>query len=278
MKAQPIETVASGYGLVEGPTVDDQDNLFFVDSLGAAVYKRSPDGEIETLADNHPGAGGLSLHADGGFVVSGANVVHVKNGEERVLLEVEGARINDFGTDDSGRLYAGAVRWDAWAGQSPTPGELWRVNQDGPPEELYGDVILANGLGFSPDGSRLYHNDFSSGTVILHDVDGGGSISNRRVFTKIDRGMPDGMAIDEEGAVWVALFNGGAVARYLPDGSLDDYLEVPAAMVTNLCFGGADRRDVYIVTADNKEDPGRNGTIFKTRVEVPGHQVTPASV
>jgi sugar lactone lactonase YvrE len=278
VKSQPLETIASGYGLVEGPTVDDQDNLFFIDSLGSAVYKRSPDGEMETLADNRPGAGGLCLHTDGGFVASGANVVHVKNGEERVLLEVEGARINDFGTDSSGRIYAGAVRWDAWAGQSPTPGELWRVNHDGPPEELYGDVILANGLGFSPDGSRLYHCDFSAGTVILHDVDEDGSISNWRVFAKIDRGMPDGMAIDEEGAVWVALFNGGAVARFHSDGSLDDYLEVPAQMVTNLCFGGEDRRDVYVVTADNTEDPSRNGSIFKTRVEVPGHPVTAASV
>ena len=179
-----LETIAWGYGLVEGPTVDDQDNLFFTDSLGSGVYKRTPDGEIETLMDDRPGTGGLCLHADGGFVVSGATVVHVKDGERRELLEVDGARINDFGTDAEGRIYAGSVRWNAWAGQSPTPGELWRINRDSPPEELYGDVLLANGVGFSPDGRRLYHCDFSSGTVILRS---GGS--SRRVSWTSSRSL-----------------------------------------------------------------------------------------
>ena len=75
---------------------------------------------------------------------------------------------------------------------------------------------------------------------------------------------------DEEGAVWVALYGGGRVARYLPDGTLDRMLEVPARRVASLCFGGADRRDLYVATGDNANDRSLRGSIFKTRVDVAG--------
>ena len=70
--------------------------------------------------------------------------------------------------------------------------------------------------------------------------------------------------------IWVAIYNGGCAARYTPDGKLDRKIDVPAKAVTSLCFGGPDRRDLYVVTADNTEDPERKGTIFRTRIDVPG--------
>ncbi len=83
-------------------------------------------------------------------------------------------------------------------------------------------------------------------------------------------GGPDGLAVDAEGGIWVALYQAGAVQRYLPNGRPDARIDVPARAVTSLCFGGADLRDLYVVSADNAVDPQRGGSIFRTRSDVAG--------
>jgi sugar lactone lactonase YvrE len=83
-------------------------------------------------------------------------------------------------------------------------------------------------------------------------------------------GGPDGLAVDAEGGIWVALYQAGALQRYLPGGKADARITVPARAVTSLCFGGADLRDLYVVTADNAEDPARGGTVFRTRSDFAG--------
>jgi len=273
-----FETLAYGYGLVEGPRVDEEDNLYYADSFGGGVYRRAADGRIETLASGRPGIGGLALHADGGVVVSGAELVYIKDGQTRVLLKADGARFNDLEPNAGGAVYAGAVRWNPWAGESPEPGELWKVSPGGESQVVYKDVLVGNGLGFSPDGAVMYHSDSAAQTIIVHDIEQDGSLANRRNLAPIDGGFPDGLAVDEGGGIWVALFQGGAVIRFLPDGSLDRTLRVPATMVTSLFFGGPDRRDLYITTADNTEDPEKAGCVFRTRSEVPGVAVPRARV
>ncbi|MGH7856883.1 MAG: SMP-30/gluconolactonase/LRE family protein, partial [Candidatus Binatia bacterium] len=110
-----MEELTSGYGLVEAPRVDASDNLYFSDVLGGGVYRRSPDGTIDTVVPKRRGVGGLLLHADGGVVVSGRNVAHVRNGETRVLLEVNGVLgFNDMTSDAEGRVYAGSLRSSAF--------------------------------------------------------------------------------------------------------------------------------------------------------------------
>ena len=111
-----------------------------------------------------------------------------------------------------------------------------------------------------------------------HDYDDG-TVSNRRLFVRGGEFMPDGLAIDEAGNVWVADVSGsGALRGFAPDGGEVGRVEVPAKMVTSVCFGGADRRDLYIVTGDNTADPDRRGTIFRTRAEVAGCAVALARV
>ena len=139
-------------------------------------------------------------------------------------------------------------------------------------------MALTNGIGLSPDGRRLYHSDSTRNQVIVHDVAGDGSCANRRVFAAAPRGSPDGLAVDEDGCVWIAAYGGGCVTRFAPDGRLDRHLEVPAKVVTSLCFGGPERRDLYVVTADNTDDPTLGGTVFRTRVAVPGLSVSLARV
>jgi gluconolactonase len=276
-----LETLAHGYGLVEGPRVDAAGNLYFSDVPNGGVYRRAPDGTITTAVPKRRGVGGIALHADGGIIVSGRDISHVRNGETRILLAPEGVPgFNDIFTDSAGRLLAGSLRFSTFDTTGPRPpGELWRLDADGTSTVLYGDVGLTNGIGFSPDGRRLYHSDSAARHIILHDVAEDGSVSNRRVLATLDNGVPDGLAVDEDGCVWVAVARGGScVLRYRPDGKLDQTLPVPAGSVTSLCFGGDDRRDLYIVTADNTDEPERKGTIFRTRAPAAGVAVPLARV
>ncbi len=224
-----LETLASGYGLLEGPRVDTAGNLFFSDVTNGGVYRRAPDGTISTVVPRRRGVGGIALHADGGVVISGKDVCHVTDGTTRVLFHGEGKVV-----------------------------------------QLYGEVGLTNGIGFSPDGRLLYHADSAAQHIIVHDVAPDGACSNRRSIATISVGGPDGLTVDEAGALWVAIYNGSCAARYTADGKLDRKIDVPAKAVTSLCFGGSDRRDLYIVTADNTDAPERKGTIFRTRVDVAG--------
>ena len=276
-----LRRIASGYGLLEGPRVDAQGNLHFADVTNGGVYRRAADGSVTTVVAKRRGVGGIALHADGGLVISGRDVCHVRDGTTRILFErpdgVGG--FNDLFTDAEGRVYAGALRSNPFgedAGRSA--GELYRIEGENMAVELYGDVRLSNGIGFSPDGRILYHSDTAAGHIIAHDVAEDGAVSGRRVFTRVAPGAPDGLAVDEAGAVWVACYGGGCVARYAPGGRLDRRLEVPARGVASLCFGGSDRRDLYVVTADSTDDANLAGSILATRVEVPGLPVPPARI
>jgi sugar lactone lactonase YvrE len=158
-----------------------------------------------------------------------------------------------------------------------TAGECWLIDADGTATELYDDVALTNGIGLSPDGTLLYHADTTRG-IWAHQYDDG-VVSDRRLFVHRDDLSPDGLAVDESGTVWVADVSGsGAVRGFASDGSEVTRVEVPARMVTSLCFGGPDRRDLYIVTGDNTVDPERRGSIYQTRAEVPGCPVALATV
>jgi D-xylonolactonase len=267
-----IETLAWGYGLVEGPRVDAENRLYFSDAKQGGVYRRDPDGTIETVVPKRRGVGGIALHADGGIVVSGRNICHVKDGETRIVFDVEDAPgFNDLFTDAEGRVLVGSQRFSPFEQiVDPKAGELYRISGEGKAEMLYDDVGLTNGIGFSPDGRRLYHSDSIRNQILLHDVAEDGSVSNRRVFAQLADGHPDGLAVDESGCVWAAAYWGGCVTRLTPEGEVDLNLAVPAKTVASVCFGGPDRRDLYVVTSDNGDDPSRGGTIFRTRSEVPG--------
>jgi gluconolactonase len=266
-----IETLATGYGLIEGPRADPEGGLYFSDVTNGGVYRRAPDGRIETVVPRRRGVGGIALHADGGIVISGRNVCHVRDGDTRVLFERDDIPgFNDIFTDALGRVYCGSMRADPFRTEGErTPGELWRIDAAGAAVELYGDVSLTNGIGLSPDGRLLYHSDTAAQHVVVHELTPDGRAKDRRAID-VAPGFPDGLAVDEEGVIWVALYGSGCVSRYRPDGAPDGRLAVPASSVTSLCFGGSDRRDLYVVSADNSDDSKRGGSIFRTRVDVPG--------
>jgi D-xylonolactonase len=273
-----FETLASGYGLVEGPTVDTGGNLLFSDVLGGGVYRVAPDGGIETVVPKRRGVGGIALHADGGIVLSGRDLVHVRDGETRVVYGIDGLPgWNDLCADSSGRIYAGALRFMVFDPDAePVPGECWRVDAPGQATRLYGGVVHANGIALSPAEDRIYHSDTRVGVVHVHDLVDDEAVRPRRFH--FPDGMPDGLAVDELGCVWVASAGAGCVVRLTPEGGVDRRVEVPARVVTSVCFGGTDRRDLYVVSGDNTDEPARRGCVFRTRIDVAGAPVYPARV
>ena len=259
-----FEALASGFGLTEAPCWDGAGGVYFSDVLGGGLRRWTPAGIAEVVPKRR-GIGGMCLHADGGVVVSGRDVAHVYDGEQRTLLgEIEGVTgFNDLGVDGEGRVWVGALRFRPFAGEPPVPGELWRIDSAGATKALEG-IDWPNGIGFAPDGATIYACDYAHGTVVS---DGG------RAFARSPAGSADGLAVDAEGGVWVATGEGGALARFAPDGALDRTVDVPASFVTSLCFGGDDLREVYVTAVG---DAG--GGLLGARSDVAGLPVPRATV
>src|SRR5262245_2782674 len=209
-----LETIASGYGLLEGPRIDERENLFFSDVTNGGVYRRALDGTIATVVPRRRGVGGIVLHADGGVVISGKNVCHVKDGVTRILFQRDDIPgFNDLGADSAGRVYVGSLRSDPFKEGARVPGELWRIDGEGQVTQMYGEVGLTNGIGFSPDGKSIYHADSAGPHIIVHDVASDGTMSNRRAIAQMSGGtIPDGLCVDELGCIWVAVYGGNCVA------------------------------------------------------------------
>jgi gluconolactonase len=274
-----IETLAYGYGLIEGPRWAPDGSLYFSDVPNGGVHRLRPDGTVEVVVPKRRGVGGIALHADGGLVLSGRNVCHVRDGETRILYardDVGG--FNDLFADARGRVIVGSLRDDPFGAMNDRrTGDCYRVDAPGEAVTLYEGVALTNGIGFSPDGRTLYHADTPVG-VIAHDVDDDGGVvpGSRRVFATVDRGAVDGLTVDRDGGVWVAAVDGYAVARFTPQGALDRRIPMPAKRVTSLVFGGVDLDELYVVSADNTDDPSRQGSVFRVSADLVGAVGMPA--
>jgi len=267
------DVLAHGYGLAEAPTVDTDGTVMFSDVLGGGIYRIDANGDVVTVVPKRRGVGGIAIHAEGGIVCSGRDIIHVRAGHEpRTLLHVDGvAGWNDLCTDGAGRVYAGALRFAVFDEAAPVvPGELWRVEREREPEMLFGDVVHANGVAATPDGKKIYLSDTRRRVLIVFDADEG----TRREIDVSALGHPDGLALDEQGAVWLALVSGG-IARLTPDGAVDTTLDPPSAFTTSLCFAG---RDLYVTTGGHSQHPELLGCVLRTTVDVAGAPVAPALI
>ncbi|RPI09875.1 MAG: hypothetical protein EHM63_04045, partial [Actinobacteria bacterium] len=245
-----IEMLTWGFGLIEGPRPDPDGGLYFSDVTRGGVHHLGADGEVTLAVPKRRGVGGIALHADGGLVLSGRNVCHVRDGVTRILFELpDVGGFNDLYADVAGRVYVGSLRDDPFSDRSERkPGEAYRIDGEGDATEVYGNVGLTNGIGLSPDGRRLYHCDSAAQAVLVHTIDDEGNIdpSSRAVFATVKGGIPDGLAVDTEGGVWVAVYGGSLVERFAPDGTSDRSLPVPAEAVTSLVFAGQDLGDLIV--------------------------------
>ena len=263
------------HGLLEAPRFAAAGELVYSDVLAGGVWACPPDGAPRELVPKRRGVGGIVPHAAGGWVISGRTVVHVAaDGSQRTLLADDAAcGYNDLATTARGDLLAGVLRYRPLAGEAPAPGQLVRLAGDGSVQVLNEQVIWPNGIGEAPDGLTVYISDYARRVVLAIPAQGG----EARELCSVERGSPDGLAVDVEGGVWVALADGGAVARWAPDGTLDEFVELPAGFVSSLCFGGADMREVLITTADNEIRPQLGGTLLRARSELAGLRMAPAT-
>jgi sugar lactone lactonase YvrE len=134
---------------------------------------------------------------------------------------------------------------------------------------------VSNGLDWSPDATRLYYVDSVTQRIdaIAYDADRG-RLGAREPFAAIapEDGLPDGLTIDAEGGIWLALFGGGAIRRYQPDGALDVHVSLPVSHPTSLAFGGEDLADLYVTSARRN---GHGGSLLRLRPGVRGRPATP---
>lgn len=270
-----MDALATGYGLIEGPVWEPGRGLYFSDVPNGGVHCLALSGEVSTVIPHRRGIGGMARHAAGGLVVGGRNIAFKSLSDDRTVVLLDKADIpgatgfNDLTTDAAGRIYVGSLAFEVFGGEAPKPGHLHVIDLDGGVRTIADGVLLTNGLGFSPDGRRLYHCDSRSELIRVHEVAADGSVSGWRVLARV-ADVPDGLAVAADGSVWVALARGGAVLALEPDGTERTRLPVPLPMVTSVCFGGDDLRDLYVVTGSRGGPSERCGTVYRTRVDVPG--------
>ena len=242
----------------------DGAGLYFSDAAAGGVYRWTED-EVVTVIPKRRGVGGLALHADGGIVVSGRTLIHVREGETRELFAPAGALgVNDLTTDAEGRILVGTLRMNWAEPEAGRPGEVWRIGSE-ERKQLVDGIQYPNGMAFSPDGRTLYVADFVGSCVHAVDVE----TWRRRVFATLEKGNADGLAVDASGRVWVATGPGDSFDVFNPQGGLVDRVTPPAKFAVTLCFGARDPHDLYIATG---------GAIFHTHSDIPGLVAGPAII
>jgi sugar lactone lactonase YvrE len=161
--------------------------------------------------------------------------------------------------------------------RTPGTAALYRYTGDGPPEPAIRGVTISNGLDWSPDGSLAYYDDTATHRVDVFDYDRDAGLTGRRPFVRLpDDGNPDGLTVDAEGGVWVALFGSGVVHRYSDTGALDLVVELPTRQVTACTFGGPRLDRLFVTTSREGMAPGDDpvaGSLFRADVGVPGRPV-----
>lgn len=267
------------------------ETLLRVDNPRGLVHRLDPQtGEQATIA----------LDAPIGFVIpsgSGSLVVGIGHTVQRVdpdgsrseLATVEAdqpqLRLNDAKCDRQGQLWFGSLS----AAKQPAGG-LYRLASDGQLDQVLSEITISNGLGWDYQRSRFYYVDSWQQRVDVFDCDPAtGEVSDRRPFAHIaaETGLPDGLAVDAEGGVWLALFYGGAVHRYDADGRLSEVVRLPVSCPTSVAFGGAGLSTLYITSArdhldaDQYRDQPLAGAVLEcapgvTGAAVPGFSAEPA--
>jgi sugar lactone lactonase YvrE len=245
--------VGAGAGLGEGPRWDAATRtLLWVDIPGQCVHRYDPE-TGEDSAQPVPGVVSLALpRRRGGVVVGLPDGVHLLDGDRSPLIaaiepERGDTRTNDGACDAAGRLWVGTMALDE---RSPIAA-LYRVDSHLGVTTVLTGTAISNGLGWSPTGRDFYFIDSPTRRVDVFDCDPAtGALDYRRPFAavEVEGAVPDGLAVDAEGGVWVALHGGWGLHRYSPDGELAAIVGLPVARVTSCCFGGENLRDLYVTT------------------------------
>jgi len=252
--------------LAEGPSWDAATRrLLWVDIEGCELHILESEEDRAIGLDAMVGAAAPT--SSGAVLVALADrlaLVDLADESVRTLVRLphgSALRSNDGACDAAGRFWIGTMGLD----QTPGAGALYRY--DGRLQRVLDEVTLSNGIGWTRDDTRMYYIDSPVQRVDIFDFElASGRVDDRRPFVSIDEneGIPDGLTVDDEGGVWVALYGGSCVHRYDESGHLDAVLAVPAENVTSCCFGGDDGRSLFVTTA------APDGNVYVTQPGVSG--------
>lgn len=257
---------------IEGPAFGPDSALYAVSfgrdgTVGRVTFDADGAGTAELFATLPVGStgNGIRFGADGGMFIadySGHHVLRIAPGEReaRVFARMPQAhQPNDIALAPDGMLYASDPKWADGTGQ------LWRIDADGTPHLLEAGMGTTNGVDVSPDGARLYVNESVQRRVWVYDRAADGGLANKRLLIAFDDHGLDGMRTDADGNLYIARYDAGVVAVVSPDGTLLREVALKGRKPTNVAFGGADGRTVYVTLQDR-------GAIEAFRVDVPGRE------
>ena len=230
----------------EGPVWDNKrELLYWTESLGDSIYSYHRKEHNTTLHYQGLTAASLALHKNGGLVVSGKSGFSLLSPDKTIRTfnnVVDGVTVNnlnDIIADPLGRIFGGQ---EAFAEDKEyETGYLFRLDNNGDLKIVADGLHLSNGMGFSPDNSNFYLVDTILGKLYQFDYNSTtGDISNKKVLVQFDKehGLPDGMTVDNDGFLWVAMFFGGKIIRLDPDGSVEREIRLPCMQPTSITFGG----------------------------------------
>jgi len=240
--------------LGEGPVwVAAEQALYWVDINGRRIFRLSESGERREWPTPMR-VGSIAPRARGGFIAGtdrGIALVDLDQDRFEVVASPEQHlphnRFNDGKVDRQGRFWAGTMD-DREKGSA---GALYRIDPDRACSAIDGGYGITNGPAFSPDGARMYHSDTLRQVTYAFDLDAAGEATNRRVFVQFGAGdgHPDGMTVDAEGCLWIALWGGWCVRRFSPDGDLLRTVEMPVEQPSSCAFGGPGLDRLYVTSA-----------------------------
>jgi sugar lactone lactonase YvrE len=274
--------------LGEGPVWDSRRRaLLWVDIIRKKIHVWEPEAGTHRALDVDQPVGAIVPRAAGGAVAAvGQGFAYIDLDDGRIEqfadlgLADTSIRMNDAKCDRQGRFWAGTMSETL----AECAGSLYRLDTDGALSLVVAGVTVSNGLDWSPDNGTMYFIDTMRYGVDAFDFDvETGSISKRRRLISIDEreGLADGLTVDSDGCIWVALCFGGVVRRYTPNGRLDATVRLPATMATSCTFGGDDYRTLYITTGRSALSDGERlrqslaGSVFCTDPGVEGLPPTP---
>ncbi len=260
--------------------------LFWVDINAPSLNRFDPATGANTAWPMPASIGCFALRLRGGFIAALRDGIWFVDREGRLERKIADApydpahhRFNDGRVDAQGRFWAGSMNEK----RDASTAALYRLEANLELTPIVPDIMISNGLAFSPDGRTLYHADTPVRTICAYDFDAASaSISNRREFARFEGEgeRPDGCAVDSEGCYWSAFYGGGKIVRISPQGKLLAEFPVPTMCPTMCAFGGPDLRTIYVTSARQKRDAGelvrlpQSGGVFALRVDTPG-QVEP---
>ena len=255
MAPSPDVALDAGAGLGEGPVWDAAaEQLLWVDCLDGTVHRFDPLTGVDTGVNTDQRVGSVALRRRGGLIMAAGRGFAVLDEHMGAIAPVADVGpvpaayvMNDGACDVAGRFWAGTASNDG----QPTAG-LYVLDAEGAVTQMIHGIRMSNGIGWSPDDRLMYYVDSrTQGLDVFRFSADEGRLGTRRRVVDIEAGVgiPDGLAVDAEGCIWLALWGPGLVHRYTPRGELDRVVSVPTSHTTSCAFGGPDLGVLYITSA-----------------------------